>query len=177
MKRFFSLLIVAVMSLFLFTGCGGDEKTVLVDEDTKATITDSGDGEFSMTVEDDEAGTMSFQGGKNLTLPDNWPKGDLPLFSGSEIVFAMKNTTGDVNKESAMIAIGCDASIPDVTAFYKGKLSGAENFSVMEMDDYVMLSGVKGNVGFSLAVNNEAGSEWTGSKNYPTYVLMTYYQP
>ena len=177
MKRFFSLLIVAVMSLVLFAGCGGDEKTVLVDEDTTATITDSGDGEFSMTVEDDEAGTMSFEGGKNLAPPDNWPKGELPLYSGSEVVFAMKNSAGDTNKESAMVAIGCDASIADVAAFYKGKLSSAQDFSVLEMDGYVMLSGVMGDVGFSIAVNNEAGSDWAGSKDYPTYALMSYYQP
>ena len=176
MRKILMLGGIALLALGLLAGCGSKEKTVLVDEDTKAVISEE-DGEFSMTVEDEEAGTMTMQSGENLSLPANWPEGQLPLYGGSEVVFVINNFAGDTEKESAVVAIGCDASIDDVAAFYKGKLSGATNFSVMEMNDYVMLSGIQGNVGFTIAVSNDKESGWAGKKDYPAYALLTYYQP
>lgn len=176
MQRFLTFFLVLAMSTAILAGCG-DKKTVMVDEDTKATITEGNDGEVSMTVNDEEAGDMTMQAGKNLSLPANWPKGELPLYSGSEIVFVMNNKDASTGKESAMVAIGCDGSIPDVAAFYKGKLSSASDFSAMEVDNYFMFGGVKGDVGFNVVINNEKGGDWSGSKEYPTYVLITYYQP
>ncbi len=172
MKKLALLLCLLAVFAFIAMGCG-DGTTVVSDDGTEIT-TDEDDGNVTVVAEDEE-GTATYTAGENVKLPPNWPQDEMPVYPQGELVYSMAYDASTEGEGGLAIALGTDDAMADVAAFYEDQLEGAVNASTAEINGVYMLSGERDGMLYSVVISSDKESDWTGSKDYLTYAIITVY--
>jgi len=146
-------LALLLLAATLVLACGGDEKTIELD-DGAFTIEGEGEG-FRILGENEEIGEISAQLGEEAKIPDSFPK-DVPPYPGASVIVGM------VAAGVGMLTLQTGDDPEKVTAFYRENLEeeGWRLSPEMELQGQRVLAFEKGARNGAVQVSRE-GSDTT----------------
>jgi hypothetical protein len=146
-------LLLLLFAATLVLACGGDDETIEIDGG-KFTVEGEGEG-FRILGENEELGEISAEFGKDVKIPDSFPK-DIPTYPGASVLAGMVAGGG------GMVTLQTGDDPEDVSAFYRENLAkeGWNLTPEMDLGGQRVLAFEKGDRNGAVQVSRE-GSDTT----------------
>lgn len=149
-------IVICLMCIIIVLGVIGCNKISIKSKDGQLNV---GNGKIEYKGDNGEEGEVNISGGKDLEIPENFPKDIVPIIDGAKVkaVVDMSNNEG----AGQNVTFSSNESIDKVHKFYEEKLKNSENFVKMQFGEGYSLAGEKDGFGYSVVISKQEKSDET----------------